>query len=276
MASIEFYKLQASGNDFVLVDNQKLSIQNRALPGIAKKLCQRKFGIGADGLLVIERSKKASFKMRIFNPDGSEPSMCGNGARCAGLWAHKRKSSRLISFETKAGFVESVTRLNRKGVDVKIRILEPKNIKLDLPLKVLRRKLTVNSINTGVPHVVIFVEGLDKIDIERIGRAIRFHAKFKPQGTNVNFVEITGKDSLALRTYERGVEEETLACGTGVVASAIVTKLKLKNIRAKNKVNATTRSREKLRVYFDAKKNKITNVWLEGKAYLVYKGQMAA
>ena len=135
MTNLSFYKLQASGNDFILIDNRKSKLSVGVLKNLARKHCPRKLAVGADGLLVIESSKKASFKMRIFNADGSEAQMCGNGARCVTYWA-KLKSGRL-KFETKAGIIES----RSKGNDVKIKLSDPKQIKLDIPIKVLGRNL---------------------------------------------------------------------------------------------------------------------------------------
>ncbi len=285
MMKIEFYKLQASGNDFILLDNSKgKSKANSAFyKKFAKKYCSRKLGIGADGVLVIQPSSKALFKMRIFNADGSEAEMCGNGARCAGLWASLVKKSKNLRFETEAGVIESKVKAclsagrSRNGSAlVKIKTSAPFGLKIDLQLKVSGRRLKVNFINTGVPHAVVFVQGLEKIDVDRIGREIRFHKQFKPAGANVNFVEIKDKNSLSVRTYERGVEAETLACGTGSLASAIISWFKL-NPRVKRGEAITlvvkTKSEDVLKVSFDFLE-RIDNVWLEGEAYLVYKGEI--
>ena len=234
MRKIDFVKAVASGNDFIIL-NYQLPITNYQL--LAKKICDRKYGIGADGLLVLEKSKIADVRMRIFNPDGSEAQMCGNGARCVAFY-FKSKISRQksrdpdissgknqkskISIETKAGIIDSEVR----GFNVKIKLTNPKDIKLNIPLKINNRILKVNFINTGVPHTVIFVEGLDKIDVVNLGRIIRYHKKFMPQGTNVDFVEIKDDENIRIRTYERGVEDETLSCGTGAVASAIISNIK--------------------------------------------------
>jgi len=275
---IEFYKLQASGNDFILLDNSKgkSKVSSALYEKFTKKYCSRKLGIGADGVLVIESSKKADFKMRIFNADGSEAQMCGNGARCVGLWASLAKGKKNVKFDTEAGLIEAKVKGKGNSAAVKIKTSTPFGLKIDLPLKVSRRKIKVNFVNTGVPHAVIFVQGLEKIDVDKIGREVRFHKQFKPAGTNVNFVEIKGKNSLAVRTYERGVEAETLACGTGSLASAIISYFKL-NPRVKQKkaisLSVSTKSKDILKVTFDLL-NKVSNVWLEGEAYLVYKGEI--
>ena len=278
MPKISFTKMLASGNDFVVIERSQNPVINS--PRIlARRICDRKFGIGADGLLLLEKSKISDIKMRIFNPDGSEAEMCGNGARCSVLYVGRRNTE----LETKAGIIQS----QLKGNSVKIKLTNPANIKLDIPLKVNKRNLKANFIDIGVPHAVIFVDGLDEIRVSEIGRAIRNNKKFAPRGTNVDFAEVLGKDLVGIRTYERGVEDETLACGTGSVASSLIFALKADT---GNKINVHTKSQEILKVYFDRTDNKFTpldnklansknkyltgftNVWLEGKAKIVYKG----
>jgi len=255
---INFTKMVASGNDFIVIQGKP----SGNLTALAKALCDRRFGIGADGLLILEKSKKADIRMRIFNADGSEAQMCGNGARCAALFSGKRKS-RLL---TCAGVINAQV----YGKRVKIRITDPKGIKLDIPIKVNGRSIKVNFINTGVPHTVVFVNGINDIDVRQIGRSIRNHAKFRPAGTNVNFVEVKGHNTIRIRTYERGVEDETLACGTGSAASALI--FALKN-NLDDLVKVETQSGEILRVYFQRTDSKFSNVWLEGSARIVYKGE---
>lgn len=274
MKKITFTKMVASGNDFVLV---RLKAENQFLRALARKVCDRKFGIGADGLLALEKSKRARLKMRIFNADGSEAKMCGNGARCVALLAGKKK----ISIETKAGIIASVVHNN----NVKIKLTKPKGIKLDIPLRFKKRNMRMSFINTGVPHVVIFTQGLDKFDIIGLARFIRYHKRFAPFGTNVNFVEVLDKDAIKVRTYERGVEDETLACGTGSVASSLIFALKthaarhnaLSGVRQSfvedaGKIYVHTKGGEVLKVYFERNKKGFRNVWLEGRARIVCKG----
>ena len=277
MKKIEFYKIQASGNDFILLDNSKpkMKLSKTFYRRFAEKYCSRRVGIGADGVLAIEPSNKADFKMRIFNADGTEAQMCGNGARCLGFWVNHVKNKKDIKVETKAGIIEIKVESKSKTFLVKIKTSTPFGLKIDLPLTILGRKVRVNFINTGVPHVIIFVEGLEKIDVNRIGREVRLHRQFKPAGANVNFVELKGKNSLAVRTYERGVEAETLACGTGAVASALISRIKLNSgCRAKKVVLffVETKGGDVLKVTF-SDGEKISDVWLEGEAHLVYKGE---
>jgi len=252
----------ASGNDFVVLEFSSSRVLE--LKDLARKICDRKFGAGADGLLVLEKSKIADIKMHIFNPDGSEAEMCGNGAHCAVSYLGKSN----VKIETKAGIIEG--KFDKEKV--RIKLSDPGNLKLDLPIKINNRLLHVNFINTGVPHTVIFVEALDKIEVVNLGRQIRFHKKFMPAGTNVDFVEVLDFGSIKIRTYERGVEDETLACGTGSVASALITNLKLKT-KSFGKINVQTKSGEILKVYFNRMDNYFRNVWLEGKAKTVYKGE---
>ncbi|MCX5705527.1 MAG: diaminopimelate epimerase [Candidatus Omnitrophica bacterium] len=261
MKKLSFTKMVASGNDFVVVD----AYQGSSASGyrdLAKKVCDRKFGIGADGLLVLSKSKLAKVRMRIFNADGSEAEMCGNGARCAALYTGKKN----VRLETLAGIIEAIVSRDL----VKIKLTDPYSLKLDLPVKIGSRSLWVNFINTGVPHAVIFVDGLENIDVHGLGRHIRNHKEFSPKGTNVNFIEVLDNDSIAIRTYERGVEAETLACGTGSTASALVFALRA-GINKSVKVH--TRSGEVLKVYFNRVDDEFSDVWLEGNARIVYKGE---
>jgi len=259
--------MAASGNDFIVLEFASSRV--REFGELAKKICNRKYGIGADGLLVLGKSKVADVKMRIFNADGSEAEMCGNGARCVALWVAENREPRTenLTIETKAGII----RAQVKAGSVKIRLTDPKNIKLDMPIKVNSRTLKVNFMDTGVPHAVIFASGLEKIDVFNLGRFIRYHKKFTPRGTNVDFVEVLSRNSIAIRTYERGVEDETLACGTGSVASALIFALKAK---PGNKISVRTKSGEILTVYFKRMGKNFSDVWLEGKAEIVFKGEL--
>ena len=269
MKKLKFTKLVGTGNDFILIDFRKSKdLTSKNYQRLAKILCGNKVGIGSDGLLVLQSSSKANFRMRIFNKDGSEAEMCGNGLRCAVLFVARSKIGKTVKIETKAGIYKAkVTSKNK----VKIRMVKPKLLKLDIPLKVKGRNVKINYVDTGVPHVVIFVQGLNNIDVESIGRKIRYHKKFKPRGTNVDFVEVSDSKNINLRTYERGVEGETSACGTGAVASAIITSLKFKQSKAKIKVQVKDGT---LYVYFKNIDGKIKDVYLEGEAREVYKGEV--
>lgn len=258
---IEFTKAVASGNDFVIVDNRKggLSLD---WPSFAKKVCERKTGIGADGLLLLEGSKKADVLMRVSNPDGSEVDMCGNGARCVVLYCNKRR----IKVETKAGILEA--ELSSKG-RVKVKMTDPKDLRTNFNINLNGREHQVHYVNTGVPHIVHFTEELDDFNVKEIGSLIRYHSIFQPAGTNADFVKALDKKSLAVRTYERGVEDETLACGTGVCASVIIAS-SVKGVSSP--IDVRTKSGEVLKVYFSKDKDSYKDVYLEGEAELVFKG----
>ena len=212
--------MNGAGNDFVMVDNRDGGIQ---LSGeqIAR-LCDRHRGVGADGLLAVEESRNADadYRMRYYNADGGEAEMCGNGARCFARFANRigQHGRQPIQFETIAGIVSA------RFVDgeVEITLSDPFDLHLGAALLIDGTERTVHSVNTGVPHAVMVVDDLEDIEIRQEGAAVRFHEHFQPAGTNVNFQMVLGADTIAIRTYERGVEDETLACGTGMVANAII------------------------------------------------------
>lgn len=267
--TIEFTKFAAAGNDFVLIDPARSRPPAAALPQLARAICDRKFGAGADGLLVVERSSKAKAKMRIFNSDGSEAEMCGNGARCFAHYLSSKmgKNPAQFSFETLAGLIKA----NVRGSIVKVQLTDPRGLKEDMVVDVFGRTLSVNFVDTGVPHAVIFVQGLAALDVNTLGRAVRFHPKFAPKGTNVDFVEAEAPDRIQVRTYERGVEAETLACGTGSVASALITARK--TVSNVTKINVQTAGGEVLGVFFRKKADSFSDVWLEGEVRVPYKGE---
>ncbi|MFH1045680.1 MAG: diaminopimelate epimerase [Candidatus Omnitrophota bacterium] len=276
MNDLNFVKVVASGNDFVLLDHyqKKAATDRRSLSTLAKTLCQRKLSVGADGLLVVERSSQADFKMRIFNPDGREVDMCGNGSRCVALYAFNRKivAKRVMSIETRAGILQAEV----KAGAIKVKMSPPKDLHLKFDLNLGGRSYNVSYVNTGVPHVVCFVRGLDKCDVAAVGRQIRYHSEFLPEGTNADFVEVLSKTHIRIRTYERGVEEETLACGTGSVAAAIITVLNMykESGCAKFRVRVDTKSGECLLVYFSLGNAVINDVYLQGEARIVFAGAL--
>jgi diaminopimelate epimerase len=270
---INFIKTEGGGNDFVLIDRINNSSEdiswNKFVPGI----CARKHGVGADGVLVLENHPQCDFTMRIFNPDGSEVEMCGNGARCCAFYYFKKENVDTTKFNTLAGIMQAESGTNKR---VKLSLPDPIEIRLDMLIKLDTNELSVSSINTGVPHVIVETERLETIDVNDLGRKIRYNEEFSPKGTNVDFVEATGKSSIEVRTYERGVEEETLACGTGVVASAVIESLKG---RVAPPVNVKTRGGEIMKVYFKQsdKEDLISRVYdvkLEGKANIVFEGEI--
>ncbi len=266
MKKIDFTKMAATGNDFIVIDARKLGF-NAMLPALAKRLCCRRTGIGADGLLVVERSKTADFKMRIFNPDGSEPDMCGNGSRCIAFYAKQQGIGQAsMSIETKAGLLSARV----SGDKVRINMTDPKGINLDIKLRLKDKAYKLHYINTGVPHAVCFVDKLDSIDLDCFGKGIRYHNMFMPEGVNVNIVKSGNSSSLSIRTYERGVEAETLACGTGAAASALISSC-LKKFKSPVHVRAKGGN---LTIYFKREKNSFYDVFLEGQAKTVFTGRI--
>lgn len=260
---MNFTKMNGAGNDFVLVDNRRLDLK---LTGeVIARLCDRHRGVGADGLLAVEPSSTgADFRMRYYNADGGEAEMCGNGARCFGrfaarLLAHAPAS---LSFDTGAGLI----RAGFSGDLVTIAMSEPHGHRAPRDLEVAGARMRVHFLNTGVPHAVVFVDDLEAVDVARLGAALRHHQAFAPQGTNANFAHATSPGNLVLRTYERGVEAETLACGTGVCAAALLHHL---DAGASSPVSVQVRGGDSLDVSFDSN---LKNVTLTGPADFVFEG----
>ena len=273
MKTISFTKMQGSGNDFIIVESSLQSI-TYCSKKLVPKICDRIYGVGADRVLLIEKSKKADARMRIYNADGTEAEMCGNGARCAALYLGYKSKAKIIRLETKAGIVKA--EVNKDST--KIKLTDPTDLKLGFNVRVAGKEYEVDYINTGVPHAVIAVNDLDEVPVKELGRAIRNHDIFKPRGTNVDFVKIEDPSHICLRTYERGVEDETLACGTGSAAAAIIAVLNTcgeprERLGLEHKVFVKTHSKDVLVVYFKASKKNISDVWLEGKAKIVFKGE---
>jgi len=258
---INFTKMHASGNDFVVLED---SSKFRNKPALARKLCDRKFGIGADGLLFFGHSRKTDFSFQIYNSDGTHPKMCGNGARCVALYGKSKIKGQKVKFriETEAGIIDALVKKNK----VKIKMNTPEKLKLSFPIKIGGKTLKANFVIVGVPHAIIPVKDVSKIDVENTGRAIRFHRRFQPEGTNVNFVQVSNSGRIKVRTYERGVEGETLSCGTGSTSSAFILN-KLGSV--KNRVSVLTKSGEVLVI--DMKK---AGVYLTGAAEIVFKGSI--
>ena len=265
---IPFMKMSGSGNDFIVIDHREPFLEENHLRDFIRKACRRRISVGADGLILIERSQKADFKWRYFNADGGEAEMCGNGGRCAARFAYlKGIAGPSLKFETFVGILSAQV----KGKKVKLEMTKPFGLKLDETLLIEGEKQIFSSINTGVPHAVLFVEDLEELDIVRMGRAIRYHSHFTPSGTNANFVRLEKGSQLFIRTYERGVEDETLACGTGVVASALVAALKG---LVKSPVSIQTRGGEVLTVYFEIDGKEIKKVFFEGDVHIIYEAEM--
>jgi diaminopimelate epimerase len=265
---IPFMKMSGSGNDFILIDHRKPFLNEDEMKDFARKVCQRRVSIGADGLILIENSKKADVKWRFFNADGSEAEMCGNAGRCLGRFAYlKGITGPSLTFETLAGILSAQV----DGKRVKLEMTKPHGLKLDETIPIEGKEQTLSSINTGVPHAVIFLDDIDGADVFRIGRAIRHHPHFAPAGTNANFVRVENPSRLSVRTYERGVEDETLACGTGAVAAALVAAFKG---LVRSPVSIKTRGGEVLTVYFEMEGGEVKNLFFEGDVHIIYEAEM--
>ncbi len=268
MKPITFSKMSGSGNDFIVIDNRTGITGGINLKEFITSVCRRKLSVGADGLILIEPSDKADFRWQFFNSDGSRAEMCGNGARCAARFAYVNGiAGQTLSFETDAGIVSGEVDAER----AKVKMPVPTELRMDYSIELAHGPIAVSSLNTGVPHVVIMQEAVDGVDVFGLGKAIRNHAAFAPAGTNVNFICRQGSGSLKIRTYERGVENETLACGTGCSASALVASIKLK---WKSPINLLTRSGETLTIYFTENDGSFRNVFLEGDARMIYTAQL--
>lgn len=267
MEKIPFMKLSGAGNDFVIINNLA-EIVDSTDTDFVKKLCQRRMSVGADGVLLVEKADDVDFRMRYFNADGGEVETCGNGARCISKFAYLNGiASEKMQFLTNAGIYESEI----VGTSVKVRMSDPTDIRLNVPLQLDDGMHTVGFANSGVPHVVFFVEDLEETDVFDLGQQTRYHGDFKPDGTNANFIRIQSSGLIDIRTYERGVEDETLACGTGSIASAIVAATLGK---VASPVAVKTASGVVLKIHFDVENGEVQNVYLEGDARVIYVGEL--
>jgi len=265
---LRFTKMNGAGNDFILFDNRTgdIDLDRNQIA----QLCDRHRGIGADGILLLEKpTNGADFRMRYFNADGGEAEMCGNGARCFARFANKIGGQKVkISFETPAGVISA----ELKGELVTLRMTEPADLRLNVDLPMAAENRTIYFINSGVPHVVIRVAKIDDAEVRRDGAAIRYHKMFSPTGTNVNFIEKRGPNKIAIRTYERGVEGETLACGTGIVAGALIF---AETEDCEGPVTVLARGGDELQVDFERTGDQFRNVTLTGPAEFVFEGTIA-
>ena len=274
MNEINFTKLTGAGNDFVLIDkklNPEISIDSELI----KRICDRRFGIGADGLLTIDDSANIDFKMEYFNSDGSSGMLCGNGARCIIKYADF--SGRINGTHTKFTFNDE--KFSGELIDedvIKFQLNSPSKLKQNFEIDILNKKFNVSFIDTGAHHVVVnidepinAIESIKTFPVEEFGREIRYSKYFEPLGTNVNFISIKD-DIINIRTYERGVEQETLACGTGSVASAIIA---FNEGKISTPAKIKTKGGDILEVDFKISKNIVENVSLTGPAKIVFQGK---
>ncbi len=267
MGVFEFIKMSGTGNDFIVADNRGGRIPEKAKADLARALCPRRTSIGADGLLLLEMSDHADVRMRIFNADGSEPEMCGNGARCLAHFARSlRAAGQEMTVETLAGTLRA-----KVGGDVaRVELTRPGGLASRGELEFAGERREVLFADTGVPHAVVFVDDLDGVDVREWGRAIRSHDEFAPAGANADFVKIEDSGRIAIRTYERGVEDETLACGTGAIASALLSAWRE---GWESPVKVRVRSGEGLDVHFRGAAPEYERAMLEGPVAVAFRGE---
>ena len=263
-----FFKMQGSGNDFIVIDNRSRSISPEVMPRWARILCPHAFSIGADGIIFLENddSGQAATRWHFFNADGSRAEMCGNGSRCATLLAHRLGMAPAEHFMlTDAGPVHA--KVYPEAGEVEVQLTPARDLALNFTLHLGDRDWTAHFANTGVPHTVIVSDDVKALDIKGLGSVVRYHDRFAPAGTNANFIQVMDRGELLLRTYERGVENETYACGTGAAASvAVAHALGLCEARAR----VTTSGGEVLEITVDG-----SDIFLRGKAQVVYRGEFS-
>lgn len=269
---IRFTKMSGAGNDFIVIDNRSGAITNGN--ALAIRLCNRRWGIGADGLLLLQKAQDADYRMMYYNADGSYGGMCGNGGRCIARYAADQGiAGKVQNFEALGHTYKATVSEN----DVVLSMLDPSDIRMNIVLRIGSSRLKMHFVNTGSPHVVIPIGQLKKrygklrdIPVEQLGQRIRNDQTFAPEGTNVNFMDKNGLTSIKIRTYERGVEAETLACGTGSVASAIVAS---KLWKMQSPVRVLPPGGITLSVSFSVNGSAFSDVTLTGQAESIFTGE---
>ena len=265
---LEFTKMNGAGNDFILLDNRSGNIRlNREQ---IVRLCDRHRGVGADGVMILvpPRTGKADWAWDFYNSDGSTGEMCGNGARCFGRFVQRTVGlNRDFTFETEAGIIIA----SFSGERVTVNLTRPKDLKLNQQVSLSTGSASIHSLNTGVPHAVLYVPDADKAMVMSLGPEIRRHPHFGPRGTNVNFVQVLGPNHIRVRTFERGVEGETLACGTGVCASAMIS---ARIHQFVSPVKVQVQGGDTLEVSFTSSGESFDNVRLCGPAEFCFQGQV--
>ncbi len=262
-------KMSGTGNDFIVADHRRPMIPEEDMAAFARLACRRKKSVGADGVILIEEDETVDFQWKFFNADGSIAEMCGNGARCAARFAYMHGiAPATMRFRTLAGIIEAKV----ADINVTVKLTAPHSLVTGHQLDIADTLYEVHAIDTGVPHAVYFVDQVQDVDVVGIGRAIRYDALFQPAGTNANFVGIQG-GRLYVRTYERGVEDETLACGTGAVASAV---LAASLGKLNPPIEVVTSGGDTLSIDFNLSGDTVENVYLKGPAHIIYKGELGA
>ncbi len=262
-----FWKMHGAGNDFILFDDRAGRIPADRLPWL-RSIAARRTGIGCEGVILLQPASDADLRMRFFNPDGHPAEMCGNGSRCAARLAFDLGiASASMTIATDAGIIRATV----EKETVELALPDPTDIEPYFDLEVAGHPISLGAANTGVPHAMLEVEEVKEAPITTLGPTIRHHARFAPAGTNVNFVQRIDESHLAIRTYERGVEAETGACGTGAAATAAVMALRG---RAASPVTVITPSGYELRIAFDTHDDAVDKLTLAGPAAYVFKGSV--
>ena len=263
--AIQLTKMSGSGNDFIIIDNRVPVMDDDKKRDFVRRVCDRKMSIGADGVIFVENSDKADIKWDFYNEDGSSAEMCGNGGRCVARYAVEKKiAPAKLTLETIAGIIGAEV----SDGNIRVKLTQPENLQQDIPVALNGTQYQVDSLNTGVPHAIVYSDNIEDVNVKEAGHGIRFHEAFAPAGTNVDFVEKVGDRALKIRTYERGVEDETLACGTGVVASALLSYYKK---MVQPPVEVETRGGDILKVDFETDNG---DVYLEGPARIAFEGTL--
>ncbi|MCX7719487.1 MAG: diaminopimelate epimerase [Candidatus Sumerlaeaceae bacterium] len=269
---LEFFKMSGAGNDFIVINNMDGRLPESGRESLFADWCRRGMSIGADGVLVLEPSARAHFRMRYYNADGREAETCGNGSRCIARFAHVMEvAPASMRFETMAGEYEARV----EGETVVVGLSDAHGLREGIAIAEPEFTGTVHFVNTGVPHAVVLCGGVDvaeriaALDVVRMGRCLRYHREFAPAGANANFIEVTGPQAIAIRTYERGVENETLACGTGSVAACIIA---ARRGLVTTPVSVRTAGGDTLTVDFEPSPGGARGVKLGGPARIVFRG----
>ena len=266
---MEFFKMSAGGNDFILVDNRSTQVRSEAIPDLVRRISVRALSVGADGVIFLEPSRVADFRASFYNPDGL-PTFCGNGGRCASRLAYLMG---IVGPRMRVETIRMIHDATVEGERVLFAMPEAVRVRTGLKLRVDDQVLDAASIDTGVPHIVVFREAPHSVSIAELGRKIRFHPELGQEGANANFVMVVDQNTLAIRTYERGVEGETLSCGTGCVAAALVT---ASLGMTSSPVACWTRSGVTLSVHFRGEAGAFSQLVLEGDARLIYQGNLSS
>lgn len=267
-AKISFSKLSGSGNDFILIDNRSGTFSQTA-GELAKRICARRYSVGADGLILVQNSERASIRVRYFNPDGSEFDTCGNGGRCAVRFAYLSGiCDSKITVETNIGILEAEV----VGDSVKLRFVGPGEVRLNQKLTVDGTEISGDYVKLGDPHFVVSPREFPTTSIVPLARKIRNHETFAPAGANVHFIHIVSRQKLRIRTYEKGVEDETLACGSGCISASITTFLQK---QTDPPITFEPYSGIPVKVHFQTGRD-FQDLYLEGDARLIYRGELSS